>query len=211
VTYSVHTLPEAVKPAGAKWNASIAKATGAWVLLWGDDDWQAPWRLRKTLAAIRAEPDLDMVGDRACLFHELVAPHRTFQFTYPTLAEAGDPMMTGFLVGGTVAVRRAYWERDRFPTVYAGGNHVLEAGSDSEWIANAIRLHGCKWGHIGDPTMLVAMRHTENTGNTQTPVGDPWWQPWPGNYAALDGLMGGMLHKFQTRWDEHVLRASTQP
>lgn len=190
--------PSQTYPAGAKWNATIAQATGDWVLLWGDDDWYAPDRLVATLAAIRAEPDLDIVGDRRCLFHELVEPRRTFAFTYPTLAECGgDPMLTGFLVGGTVAVRRAFWEGHRFPTRYEGGSDiVLEAGSDSEWIATAIR-RGARWREIDHPTLTVAMRHTENTGNTQTPHGDPWWQPWSGD---LDALMGGMLPRFEAAW-----------
>jgi hypothetical protein len=54
-------LPESKGPAGAR-NAALAEARGEFVAVLDDDDTMLPGRLRRTLEAFRARPELVLVG-----------------------------------------------------------------------------------------------------------------------------------------------------
>lgn len=86
-----------------KQNATVARARGAWVTLWDDDDWSAPDRLTKTFEAI-STTGADLIGVERILYHELTAPtRRTVEFTTPAV-----------VVDGLVTFRRKLWERAPF-------------------------------------------------------------------------------------------------
>jgi glycosyltransferase involved in cell wall biosynthesis len=182
-------LPGKPLNAGEKWAAAIECAEGDWVALWSDDDWHAPDRVKHTLNAIKRGQNVDIVGDRRMLIHELVHPRRTFAFAYP---EPSDPPVfgeTAYFAGGTLAIRKSFATAHPMPG--------LARGCDTQFCLDAIWEHGARWRYIDEAYLTVAMRHHENTGNTSTPTGDCFWTPWQGDLARLTG---GMVDRFVINW-----------
>jgi glycosyltransferase involved in cell wall biosynthesis len=175
--------------AGAKWNAAIAQAEGDWVALWADDDWHAYDRVKKTIATIRHGGSVDMVGDNRMLIHELVYPRRTFQFTYPKPSTPPVYGETAYFAGGTLAVRKSFALKHPMPE--------LVQGCDTDFCVNSIWKHNARWRYIDDAYLTVATRHHENTGNTITPNGDSFWEPWQGD---LRRLTDGAIDQYAINW-----------
>ncbi|GGN58711.1 hypothetical protein GCM10010112_12730 [Actinoplanes lobatus] len=104
---------------GAKRNAGNELATGEIIVHWDDDDWQAPDRVSRQVAALsRANADLCGTGDQ--LYYE-PATDRAWRYRYPVRRR--------WVAGNTLCYLRDRWREHPFPPVATGeDNHFVFAG-----------------------------------------------------------------------------------
>lgn len=136
---------------GAKRNALCEEARGDLVAHWDDDDWYPSWRLREQVQALlRAEADV--CGSSALHFHD-AANGRAWEYRFPPAK--------GWMAGTTLLYRKAFWERNRFPST--------NNGEDSAFLfaKTAKVLHD-----LADPRLAVAAIHRHNTA--AKPHGSLW-------------------------------------
>jgi hypothetical protein len=127
---------------GDKRNRLCELARGEIILHWDDDDWHAPDRIARQVAAIESHA-ADVCGLDRVIF----------------LADDGDGAWDyvyrgreRWVCGGSLAYRRAFWERHRFP--------AMRSGEDTRWIfsASAAAIHT-----MDAPDLFVARVHPGNT------------------------------------------------
>lgn len=180
---------------GAKRNWACKWAHGDWILFWDDDDWCSDNRIDETAKLFN--DDVDLVGSRSMLIHEILDERRrTFVFEYP--AASFDEQ--GYFVGGLLAFRRPLWAANPFPA-------EKFSGEDGWWVLGRLK-EGARFAELTHPELYVAMRHTTNTGNTQTPSGDPWWRPYEGDLAAT---MEGALPRYEQAFKAMVKTVAALP
>lgn len=132
---------------GDKRNRLCELARGEILLHWDDDDWHAPDRIARQVGAIDAH-GADICGLARVIF----------------LADDGesawDYVYRGrerWVCGGSMAYRRAFWERHRFP--------ALRSGEDTRWVFSAAAASV----HVMDSTdIFVARIHAGNTSPKRT-------------------------------------------
>lgn len=129
---------------GAKRNHAVRLARGELIAHWDDDDWMAPDRLSRQVAALQSS-GADACGTRSLLHYHLAAGE-AWLYRYP-------PDAKPWLVGGTLLYRRAAWEASPFPE----DTHV---GEDTAfvWRLDPARLHA-----MDDASFYVAVVHGANT------------------------------------------------
>lgn len=132
---------------GDKRNRLCELARGEILLHWDDDDWHAPDRIARQVAAIDAHC-ADICGlDRVI-------------FLSDDGESAWDYVYRGrerWVCGGSMAYRRAFWERHPFP--------ALRSGEDTRWVfsAAAASVHA-----MDAPDIFVARVHAGNTSPKRT-------------------------------------------
>lgn len=141
---------------GDKRNRLCELARGDIVVHWDDDDWHAPERLDRQVAALE-QSGADIVGlDRIA-------------FLSDDGAQAWDYRWGGrqsWVYGASLAYRRDYWRRRRFP--------ALRTGEDTRFVLDARDAHI----HVMDETdWLVARVHGGNTSPKRTRGG--YWSERP--------------------------------
>lgn len=139
---------------GDKRNRLCQLARGEIIVHWDDDDWHAPDRLARQVAALEAS------GAAICGCDRVI-------FLAADGSEAWDYAYGGnrpWVAGGSMCYRRAYWQQHRFAH--------LRAGEDTQWVFAARReaVHA-----MGDNSFLVARVHAANTSPKQTR--GAWWHP----------------------------------
>jgi hypothetical protein len=141
---------------GDKRNRLCELARGEIIAHWDDDDWYAPDRLARQLAAFEAT-GADIVGiDRV-------------PFLADDGSEAWDYRWGGrksWVCGGSMIYRRAYWERHRFPR--------LRAGEDTRFVFDA---RGAHIHAMAEHDWLIARVHGGNTSAKRTR--GCYWTPRP--------------------------------
>ena len=135
------------RPLGDKRNRLCALARGDIILHWDDDDWHAPDRIARQRAA------LDASGAEICGLDRVV-------FLSDDGAQAWDYVYRGtppWVCGGSLAYRRAYWDRRPFP--------AIQCGEDTQWVFAAERAAL----HVMDaPDLFVGRVHAGNTSPKHT-------------------------------------------
>ena len=135
---------------GDKRNRLCELARGEIILHWDDDDWHAPDRIARQLAT------MDASGADICGVEHVV-------FLSDDGEQAWDYVYRGrrrWVCGGSLAYRRAFWERHRFP--------ALRSGEDTRWVFNAA---GAAIQAIDAPDLFVARVHAGNTSPKRTKGG----------------------------------------
>lgn len=135
---------------GDKRNRLCELARGDILLHWDDDDWHAPDRIARQLEAIEAS------GADICGIDRVI-------FLSDDGEQAWDYVYRGrerWVCGGSLAYRRAFWERHRFP--------ALRSGEDTRWIFSAVgaRIHA-----MDAPDLFVGRVHAGNTSPKRTQTG----------------------------------------
>jgi predicted O-methyltransferase YrrM len=158
---------------GAKRNRLCEMARGKVIVHWDDDDWHAPDRLERQLAALQAS-GTDICGVDRVIFLA-VDGSAAWDYAY---GGAGP-----WVAGGSLCYRRDYWLRHPFPEI--------QMGEDTQWILGAPRerVHAMK-----DNTFFVARVHAGNTSKKQT--GSAWWTP--RDLAGVLALMAGAAARTAT-------------
>ncbi|AQR73125.1 glycosyltransferase [Sphingomonas sp. LM7] len=138
---------EARRILGDKRNQLCELSRGEVIVHWDDDDWHAPDRLARQLAAIEAN-GADIVGlDRIA-------------FLADDGAQAWDYCWGGrqrWIYGASMAYRRALWERRRFA--------AIRSGEDTRFVLDARDAHVHA---MPDTDWLVARVHRGNTSPKRT-------------------------------------------
>jgi hypothetical protein len=139
---------------GDKRNRLCEMATGEIILHWDDDDWHAPNRISKQLAA------MDSTGADICGLADI-------PFLAGDGARAWDYRWGGryrWVYGASLAYRRAYWRAHPFP--------ALRHGEDTRFVFEAQSAHVHVMPEEG---WLIACIHAGNTCPKQ--LAGAWWHP----------------------------------
>lgn len=155
---------------GAKRNAACELARGEIVAHWDDDDWYPPWRLSAQVRAL-VEGPADVTGTSRLYFFDAVAD-RAWEYRYTA---TGSP----WVAGSTLAYRKRFWERNRFPDV--------QVGEDSLFLWSGAAKTVCD---LDDARLAVASVHSGNTSPKET--GGVFWQPRP--VEEVHAVLGDDLH-----------------
>jgi glycosyltransferase involved in cell wall biosynthesis/GT2 family glycosyltransferase len=154
---------------GAKRNLGCEESRGAFIAHWDDDDWYAPDRLSRQLAALLAAPGRSLCGVDDLLFWDAArgAAHR---YAYP-------PGQRPWMAGSSMLYRREFWTRHRFQAVDTGEDALFA------WAAEERELL-----HLRPPAgrFLVAMIHPGNVSPKQV-AGSCWSQAADAEITALLG------------------------
>ncbi|HXH40510.1 MAG TPA: glycosyltransferase [Thermoanaerobaculia bacterium] len=133
---------------GAKRNYACERARGSIIVHWDDDDWYPASRVRVQAAAL-AERGADVCGSSILYFYDRGRPE-AFLYQYSGGGSA-------WVAGTTLAYRREFWQRNRFPD--------LQVGEDTQFVW---RSHGAKIVDLKDPGLCVAAVHPGNVSPKQT-------------------------------------------
>jgi len=151
---------------GAKRNFACEQSRGDFIVHWDDDDWYPVWRVRAQIGAM-AERNADVCGSSQVYYFDPVSG-RAWHYQY-----AGSG--TAWVAGNTLAYRRSFWERKKFPDI--------RVGEDSRFVWGAPAGGICD---LNDPGLCVATAHAGNTSRKET--GGSYWRPIPGEY--IRSLLG---------------------
>ncbi|HLK69136.1 MAG TPA: glycosyltransferase [Bryobacteraceae bacterium] len=141
---------------GAKRNYACEQATGEFIVHWDDDDWYPADRVRRQVEAMR-HTGADLSGSSRLYYRE-AGSGRAFLYQY-------DGGSRAWVAGNTLAYRRSFWQRHRFPDI--------QVAEDSRFIWSAPRssVHDLK-----DPALCVASIHSANACPKST--SGPYWTPY---------------------------------
>jgi O-antigen biosynthesis protein len=159
---------------GAKRNLACETAGGDFIVHWDDDDWYPTWRVSAQVKAL-AESGADICGTSQLLYYE-AASGRAWRYVY---GGGRSP----WVAGNTLAYRRSFWERHRFPDV--------RVGEDTRFVWGATSARVCD---LVEPSLCVATVHAANTSPKTTD--GCYWLPRP--VEEVYGLLGDDLHFYRT-------------
>lgn len=172
---------------GAKRNACVEAAAGEVIVHWDDDDWYAPDRIRRQLAALEAA-QADLCGMESLLFFD-PAGGEAWLYRYP----GRDP---AWVCGVSMMYRRDLWRRNAFPN--------LQVGEDSHFIWNARGLRAVR---MGETRLIAAMVHAANTSPRRTE--GSCWSPRP--IGEVQSLLGEDWRRYAHAEAAPVSRPSPAP
>jgi len=159
---------------GAKRNLACEMARGSLIVHWDDDDWYPTWRLSAQVKAL-SEGGADICGTSQLLYYE-ASGARAWRYAY---GGGRSP----WVAGNTLAYRRGFWERHRFPDVRVGEDTRFV------WGAAAARV-----SDLAEPSLCVATVHASNTSPKST--GGCYWHPH--RVEEVRKLLGDDLHFYRT-------------
>jgi O-antigen biosynthesis protein len=159
---------------GAKRNLACERAGGSLIIHWDDDDWYPTWRVSAQVKAL-SEDGADICGTSQLLYYE-AASGRAWRYAY---GGGRSP----WVAGNTLAYRRSFWERHRFPDVRVGEDTRFV------WGATSARVRD-----LAEPSLCVATVHAANTSPKATD--GCYWLPQSGD--EVRGLLGDDLHFYRT-------------
>lgn len=149
-----YTLEDTRRLLGDKRNRLCELARGEIIVHWDDDDWYAPDRLARQVAAIDAS-GADIVGIDRLAF---LADDGTRAWDYHWRGRER------WVCGGSLAYRKSFWQQHRFP--------AIRSGEDTRFVFDA---RGAKIHAMPDSEWLIARVHDGNTSPKNT--GGGYWTP----------------------------------
>ena len=168
-----YVRPERRMGIGAKRNAACELARGSIVVHWDDDDWYPHWRVSAQVRAL-LEGGADVSGTSRLLYFDATSD-AAWEYKY---AAQGAP----WVAGNTLAYRRDFWRRNKFPDVQVGEDSLfLWSGA-----AKCVR-------DLDDSRLCVATVHAGNTSRKET--GGAFWHARPA--SEVRGLLGDDLHLYR--------------
>jgi glycosyltransferase involved in cell wall biosynthesis len=133
---------------GAKRNYACEAARGEIIVHWDDDDWYPPHRITTQVTEMLAR-EADISGTSRIFYYDALADH-AWEYRYR--------MRNGSWVGGnTLAYRKSFWARNRFPDV--------QIGEDSRFLWSRSSKTVCD---LAQPELCVASVHAGNTSRKVT-------------------------------------------
>lgn len=151
---------------GAKRNFACEQARGELIVHWDDDDWYPDWRVSAQARALDAG-GFELCGTSRLFYYE-AATGRAWLYQYP---RASKP----WVAGNTLAYRKSFWERMRFPCV--------RVGEDTRFVMNAPAASVLD---LDDPRLCVGTIHPSNTSRKST--ASAYWKPEPS--TTVHALLG---------------------
>jgi glycosyltransferase involved in cell wall biosynthesis len=159
---------------GAKRNLACEMAGGSLIVHWDDDDWYPTWRVSAQVKAL-SESGADICGTSQLLYYDASAG-RAWRYAY---GGGRSP----WVAGNTLAYRRGFWERHRFPDVRVGEDTRFVWGAASARVRD-----------LAEPSLCVATVHAANTSPKATD--GCYWLPQP--VEEVRALLGDDLHFYRT-------------
>lgn len=144
---------------GALRNLGVATARGDIVVLWDDDDWHGPTRISDQVAPILAGT-ADITGLASVPWFE---PQGWQSWQVAPATEQG--LLRRGVYGGTIAFRRALWQRAPFPD--------RSLAEDADFLDRAVRS-GARLVRLDGRGRYVYVRHDRNSWRVR-PAGRPGW------------------------------------
>jgi glycosyltransferase involved in cell wall biosynthesis len=163
---------------GAKRNFACEQARGEFIVHWDDDDWYPSERISRQIAALKN--GFDLCGSSRVYFFD-ADRDQAWEYRY---VSSGPK----WVAGTTLAYRRTYWERHRFPEI--------QVGEDSRFVWSGV---GDTIYDFADPTLCLATVHSGNTSRKE--VGGSCWHPQ--STASVYSRLGDEVH-FYCRADATV-------
>ncbi len=163
---------------GAKRNYACELSQGEFVVHWDDDDWYPSNRISRQISALRN--GFDLCGSSRIYFFD-ADRDLCWEYRY---AGSGPK----WVAGATLAYRKSFWERHRFPEI--------QIGEDSRfvWSGTSTTIHD-----YADASLCVATVHSGNTSRKE--VGGSCWHAQPS--SSVHSLLGDDVH-FYYRTDAGV-------
>jgi len=159
---------------GAKRNLACEKARGEFIVHWDDDDWYPSWRVG---AQVRAMLDrgADLSGSSRVAYFDPARDH-AWEYRYP-------PAKGPWVAGNTLAYRKSFWSRHKFPDI--------QVGEDSRFVWSS---KGRSVADLADPGLCVATVHSNNTSRKN--VNAVYWHSQPRTF--IDSLIGDDVYFYRT-------------
>lgn len=158
---------------GAKRNFACEQSRGEFIVHWDDDDWYPSRRVSAQVSALR-DRGSDLCGTSRVSYYDPVTD-QAWEYRY---AASSVP----WVAGNTLAYRKTFWERNKFPDI--------QVGEDSRFVWSAASKTICD---LSDPALCVAMVHSGNTSRKET--GGAYWHTQPGETVRL--LLADDLHFYR--------------
>lgn len=204
-------------PLGEKYNTGCSMAPdGALLAFSGDDDWNHPERLARTVAAMETAR-VTIAGSMAILAYR-ERDREAFLYRHPRvvelISESDDGTIesehtTPYLVHGTMVLAKHHWERCQFPSRQRASDSVwtrellalsapdgepveMQAHLSESSCLVTVRRDGqeLRFLQLDDPTSYVAWSHGSNTGNPLDSQPGAFFRPWAPGVAGLSELLG---------------------
>jgi hypothetical protein len=140
---------------GVKRNLACEAARGDWLLHWDDDDFYAPDRIARQVAAMQAA-GAALCGSSRVHFHD-AATDRCWEYRY-----GGERRPWAY--GATLGYTRDFWRRHPFA--------AIGDGEDNQFVWSA---HADEMLDLDDPSLCLCSIHAGNTSAKQT--ANAWWKP----------------------------------
>ena len=154
------------QPLGRKRNIACAEASGELIAHWDDDDWYAPFRLRRQVEAL-LNAKADICGIDRVLFLEPAAG-RAWEYVYPR-------SRAPWVCGATLCYRKSYWRKNPFPEI--------DVGEDTRFVFAA---HNARIERLPDRDIFVGTIHRANSDPKR--MEGPNWRRCP--IEAVEAIMG---------------------
>lgn len=159
---------------GAKRNFACAEARGEFIVHWDDDDWYPSWRVSAQVRAL-IDNAADVSGTSQIFYYD-AASDRTWEYKYGS-------RNASWVGGNTLAYRKSFWERNKFPEI--------NVGEDSRFLWSRASK---KIFDLNDPALCVASIHPHNTSRKAT--GGSYWHSRPS--AKIHELLGDERYLYRT-------------
>lgn len=159
---------------GAKRNLACEKARGEFIVHWDDDDWYPSWRVRAQMKAL-VEGGADLCGSSQVAYFDPTRD-QAWEYRYPS---SKGP----WVAGNTLAYRKSFWSRHRFPDI--------QVGEDSRFVWSS---NGRAIADLAEPGLCVATMHSGNTSPKN--VNAVYWRQQPREY--IDSLLGDDVYFYRT-------------
>jgi glycosyltransferase involved in cell wall biosynthesis len=158
---------------GAKRNFAVEKARGEFIVHWDDDDWYPSSRVSTQIAAL-SERGSDICGSSQVSFYNATTD-QAWEYRYAARGAA-------WVAGATLAYRRSFWQRNKFPNI--------QVGEDSRFVWSSASKRICD---LRQPTLCIATVHAGNTSRKET--GGVYWHRIPSE--PLRSLLGDEVHFYR--------------
>ncbi len=155
---------------GAKRNLACEQARGEFIVHWDDDDWYPRWRVRTQINAL-LEHGHDLCGSSRIAYFDAVR-QQAWEYRYPGTKAP-------WVGGNTLAYRRNFWARHKFPDIQIGEDSRFVWSSPGKLIRD-----------LADPTLCVASVHSHNTSRKD--VKGCYWQEQSRDFIA--SLLGDDIY-----------------
>lgn len=204
-------------PLGEKYNAGCHMAPdGAILAFSGDDDWNHPERIARTVAAMDAA-DVQVAGSMSMLAYRM-RDQAAYHYRHPRVIELVEEHDDGgittdhttpYMVHGTMLVAKHHWERCQFPSLQRASDSLWtremlalsvpgneRAEMEAELAEDAARVTMRYEGRelaflqLDAPESYVAWVHGANTGNPLDGTGGVYFTPWAPGRAGIANLLG---------------------
>jgi len=150
---------------GTKRNYACEQARGEFIVHWDDDDWYPQGRISRQIASLNGR-GFDICGSSRLYFLD-ADKDQWWEYRY-------NGSMPKWVAGSTLAYRKSFWARHKFPEI--------QIGEDWSFVWNSTRstIHD-----LGDPSLCVATVHARNT--SRKVIGCAWHAQLSGHVHALMG------------------------